>query len=342
MEFKTDTLSPPNTINNQAVAHLMRDVLYALLPGTLAMFWFFGWGVLLNISLAVGFALLLESFMLYLRKRPIRPFLMDYSAIVTAWLLGLSLPPLAAWWLILVAVFFAIVIAKHIYGGLGYNPFNPAMVGYAVVLISFPVEMTQWLSAYNLHAELMSLSDSIKAVFIGMNTTQWDTLTSATPLDDLKTNLLLNLSISESMSGDQYGYFAGKGWEWTSLAFLLGGLWLIYRKVITWHIPIAMLASLGLIASLFWLWDNQQFASPLFHLLSGAALLGAFFIATDPISASTTPMGKLIYAAGIGFSVYIIRTWGGFPDGVAFSVIIMNMAVPLIDYYTKPRIFGMH
>ncbi|HHC74601.1 MAG TPA: electron transport complex subunit RsxD [Thiothrix sp.] len=341
MEFKTDTLSPANTLNPQAVSSLMRDVAYALLPGTLVMFYFFGWGVLLNISLAITFAIILESFMLYLRQRPIRPFLGDYSALVTAWLLGLSLPPLAAWWLILVAIFFAIVIAKHLYGGLGYNPFNPAMVGYAVVLISFPIEMTQWLSAQYFHAELFSFTESLNTVFFGLSHTQWDALTSATPLDHLKTNLHLNITISESMNSEQYGWLAGKGWEWISLAFLMGGVWLIYRKVITWHIPFAFLLGLTLIASFFWLWDSESYASPLFHVLSGAAILGAFFIATDPVSASTTPTGKLIYAAGIGLSTYIIRTWGGFPDGVAFSVIIMNMAVPLIDYYTKPRVFSM-
>jgi electron transport complex protein RnfD len=341
MEFKTDTIANKDTVDSQQVSKLMRQVLYALLPGTLAMFWFFGWGVLLNITLAGTFAVLLEAIMLKLRQRPIKPFLSDNSALVTGWLLGLSIPALSSWWLILLAVFFAIVIAKHLYGGLGYNPFNPAMVGYAVVLISFPVEMTQWLSAYAFHAAQMDLLEAIKWVFNPPAAQHWDALTMATPLDHVKTNLLMDISVSQSLQGEQYGLFAGTGWEWVSVAYLAGGLWLIYKKVISWHIPIAMLASIAVIAGIFWLVSNESYSSPLFHIFSGGVMLGAFFIATDPVSASTTPLGKLIYAAGIGFSIYIIRVWGGFPDGVAFSVIIMNMAVPLIDYYTKPRIFGM-
>lgn len=342
MDFKTDTLSTQQHINSQAVSQLMKQVLYALLPGTLAMFWFFGWGVLLNITLAISFAMGLEALMLHLRKRPLMPFLSDYSAIVTGWLLGLSIPPFSSWWLILLAIFFAIVIAKHLYGGLGYNPFNPAMVGYAVVLISFPIEMTQWVSAQSPHAEIIGLWDSIKWVF-GFNpsSASWDALTAATPLDHLKTNVGMGTSVQQSLQAEQYGWFAGKGWEWVSLGYLLGGAWLIHKKVITWHIPVAMLLGLGAFATLFWLINSAQYASPLFHLFSGGVMLGAFFIATDPVSASTTPTGKLIYAAGIGISVYIIRNWGGFPEGVAFSVIIMNMAVPLIDYYTQPKVFGM-
>jgi len=166
-------------------------------------------------------------------------------------------------------------------------------------------------------------------------------VTMATPLDYIKTNLMRDISLSKSMSeGAPFGFLAGKAWEWVSLAYLAGGLWLITKKVITWHIPVALLVSLSLISSLFWFIDSDIYASPLFHLLSGATMLGAFFIATDPISASTTPMGKLIYAAGIAFFIYIIRIWGAYPDGVAFAVIIMNMAAPMIDHYTQPKIFG--
>lgn len=341
MDFKTTTFSSPSHIDNRHVSLMMRQVLYALVPGTLTLMWFFGWGVLSNIILAIGFALLFETVMLKLRNRPIVPFLSDYSAVVTGWLLGLAMPSASPWWLLLIAMFFAIVIAKQLYGGLGYNPFNPAMIGYAVVLISFPVEMTRWSSPITQGLLDSSLSDTFVRVFDVVANNAWDAMTMATPLDHIKTNLMRDVTVQQSMSDSQIlGLFAGQAWEWVSLAYLLGGVWLIYKKVITWHIPVAMLVSLLAISSVFWLFSPDQFASPLFHLFTGATMLGAFFIATDPISASTTPVGKLIYAAGIAFFVYVIRIWGGYPDGIAFAVIIMNMAVPLIDYYTQPKIFG--
>jgi electron transport complex protein RnfD len=340
MQFKTDSASAAANIDNQHVAAMMRNVIYALLPAVLTLFWFFGWGVLSNLVLAIGFAVLLEILMLKLRQRPIIPFLSDYSAVVSGALLGLAMPSASPWWLLLIAVFFAIVIAKQLYGGLGYNPFNPAMIGYAVVLVSFPVEMTRWLSPLELSFAVGNLDDTLSRV-LSLSTTVWDGVTMATPLDYVKTNLMRDISLTQSMSeGIQFGWLAGKAWEWVSLAYLVGGLWLIYKKVITWHIPVALLLTLSLISSLFWLIDANTYASPLFHLLSGATMLGAFFIATDPVSASTTPMGKLIYAAGIAFFIYIIRIWGAYPDGVAFAIIIMNMAAPMIDHYSQPKIFG--
>jgi len=138
-----------------------------------------------------------------------------------------------------------------------------------------------------------------------------------------------------------FGYLAGHGWEFVSIAYLMGGSWLIHRKVITWHIPLTLLVTIAGISGIFWLINPEIYSPPIFHLLAGGTMLGAFFIATDPITASTTPLGKLFYAASIGFFIYVIRVWGsGYPDGVAFSVIIMNMAVPMIDYYTQPKVFG--
>ncbi len=340
MEFKTVTTQTQSHIDNQAVASMMRQVIYALIPAVAALFYFFGWGIITNIVLAVSFALLSEAITLKLRHRPIRAFLSDYSAAVTGLLLALAMPTASPWWLLFIAVFFAIVIAKQLYGGLGYNPFNPAMIGYAVVLISFPVEMTRWLSPQDASSALMNFGDTLQRVLSYSNTV-WDGMTMATPLDHVKTNLIRDISVNDTMAtGTQFGLFAGKAWEWISLMYLFGGLWLIYKKVITWHIPMALLLGLAVISTGFWLIDANQYSPPLFHLFSGATMLGAFFIATDPISSSTTPHGKLIYAAGIAFLVYIIRVWGGYPDGMAFAVIIMNMGVPLIDYYTKTKIFG--
>ncbi len=326
------------TLPNRNVSQVMQEVVYALIPGTLVLLWYFGWGTLSNWFLGIGFAVGLEALMLKLRDRPLQPFLSDYSAVITGWLLAVAMPAYSPWWLMLIACIFAIVIAKQLYGGLGYNPFNPAMIGYAAMLVSYPVQMTIWPAPVSFSFAHIDFIQALQ--HIAGNATNWDALTAATPLDTVKVNLGLHKSLSDIYAQGQFGWLGGQAWQWVSGAWLLGGIWLLYRQIITWHIPVAFLAGLSIMATLFWLINAQHFASPIFHLFSGAAMLGAFFIATDPVSASTTPLGKLIYAGGIGVFTYIIRTWGGYPDAVAFSVIIMNMAVPLIDYYTQPRVYG--
>ncbi|MDX1335537.1 MAG: electron transport complex subunit RsxD [Gammaproteobacteria bacterium] len=340
MLFKTT--SSPYISTAPDVSAVMRQVLYALVPGTLASIWYFGWGVLINLVLAILFAISLEAIMLKLRGRPIKPFLSDYSAVVTAWLFTLALPPLAPWWLILIGIFFAIVVAKHLYGGLGYNPFNPAMVGYVVLLISFPREMTLWLPPSPLAEHHLSLMESLRVVFTGAlaEGLTWDAITMATPLDEVKTGLSMERTITEIRTSPLFGDFGGVGWEWIRNWFAIGGLWLLYKRVADWRIPLAVIIGLGLVATPFYLTNPDSFASPAFHVFSGAVIVGAFFIATDPVSASTTPNGRWIYGLGIGILIYIIRTWGGYPDGVAFAVLLMNMAAPTIDYFTKPRVYG--
>ena len=336
--MKFTKVTSANLHNNANVTRVMREVLFALIPGIVLYVYFFGWSIIINISLATLTALCAETVMLMLRKRPIAPFLSDYSAILTAVLLALALPTLAPWWLIVIATLFAIVIAKHLYGGLGYNPFNPAMVGYVVVMISFPQYMTQWL----LPDQNMSLMQTIALHFqqASYNGLPIDSITSATPIDSIKTGLSLDKTITDIRSAPIFGEIGGHGWEWIGGGFLLGGLWLIFRKLIGWQIPVSMLGSIIVIAGLFNLLDPAHYADPLIHIFSGGTLLAAFFIATDPVTASTTPKGRIIYAIGIGLFTYIIRNWGGYPDGIAFAVLLMNMAVPTIDYYTQPRVFG--
>ncbi len=340
MKFKTT--SSPFISSAPDVGAVMRQVIYALVPGTLATAWYFGWGVLINLALAIFFALALEALMLKLRKREIKPFLTDYSAVVTAWLFTLCLPPLAPWWLVLIGIFFAIVVAKHLYGGLGYNPFNPAMIGYVVVLISFPREMTLWLAPSMLSDYQPGFVESLMIILTGEPTSHatWDTLTMATPLDEMRTGLSMDRTISEIRSSPLFGDFGGVGWEWIRNYFALGGFWLVYKRIIDWRIPLAIIVGLGVVASPFYLMNPDSYASPAFHVFSGAIIVGAFYIATDPVSASTTPRGRIIFGLGIGILTYIIRTWGGYPDGLAFAVLLMNMAAPMIDYYTKPRVFG--
>jgi electron transport complex protein RnfD len=233
---------------------------------------------------------------------------------------------------------FAIVIAKHLYGGLGYNPFNPAMIAYAALLVSFPLEMTIWPNAVGGFGSV-DLGTTLAKV-LGSGVANWDAYTHATALDSVKIGLSLHQSTQQVMQGESVGLLGSQGWEWVNLAYLIGGGWMLYKRVITWHIPVAMLAGLVVLASTFWLLNTNQYPSPLFHLLSGATMLGAFFIATDPVTASTTPVGKLVFGFSMGALVYVIRTWGGYPDAVAFAVLIMNMAVPLIDTYTQPRVYG--
>lgn len=335
-------LQSPYISEAPSVSTIMLKVLLALVPGIIAYVWVYGSGVLVNIALATITALLTELVMLHLRGRPVKPFITDYSAVITAWLLALAIPPLSPWWLIVVGTLFAIVFAKQLYGGLGYNPFNPAMVGYAVLLISFPALMTKWPATLAIAQTKLSFADQLHYIFGGLlpGEAKLDAVTSATPLDYLKTQLKLNHEVASVTQAPLFGAIGGKGNEYVTAAYLLGGLYLWQQKIISWHLPVAFLGTLALMAGVFWLASPAHFASPLFHLFCGASMLGAFFIITDPVSGPTTPNGKLYFAAGVAIITYLIRVYGGYPDGVAFAVIFMNICVPLIDAHTQPRVFG--
>ena len=328
----------PFLLKNASVSQVMTQVCIALIPGILAYVWLIGPAILVQLVIASLAALLAESFMLKVRGKPQAMFLSDGSAIVTAWLIALTFPPLAPWWLVALGTVFAIVVAKHLYGGLGQNPFNPAMVAFAVCIVAFPALMSQWPSV----GLRMPLVDQMN-VILGL-APRVDALSGATPLDSLKTALKLgegSVDVAQLLANqDIFGNFAGRGWEWVAGGYLLGGLWLWQRKLITWHVPFAFIAAMTLLSGALWLYNPAHFASPLFHLLSGGAMLGAFFIATDPVSGCTTPRGKLIFGAGAGLLAYTIRVFGGYPDGVAFAVLLMNLSAPLIDLLTQPPVFG--
>ena len=331
-------VTSPHAHGPLTTAQVMRTVLLATIPGVVALTHFFGFGTLVNIAFACIVALACEALALKLRKRELRFYLNDASALVTATLLAIAMPPGSPWWLIAVGVAFSIFIAKHLYGGIGYNPFNPAMVGYVVLLISFPVEMTAWLAPSGVNAtNTPGLWQSLQACFVPASV---DAVTMATPLDLLKQNKSL-LMDSLWQQNPQFGRWAGVGWEWANLGFLAGGIYLLYKRIFTWHAPVAMLVSLGLMSALFY--DGGSSASggsPLFHLLSGGTMFGAFFIVTDPVTSAVSNRGRLIYGALIGLLIYVIRIWGNYPDAVAFAVLIMNFAAPFIDYYTQPRTYG--
>ena len=324
-----------------SVTRIMAWVLGALVPGIAAYVWLFGPAILVTLALATITAVAAEAAMLKARGYPLRPFLFDLSAVVTAWLLALSLPPLAPWWLIVTGVLAAIVVAKHLYGGLGQNIFNPAMVGYAVLIVSFPVQMTQWAGPLELTGTALTLGESATLIFGGeLPRATLDAVTMATPLDTLRTGLLQQLTVDETLRQPIFGAVGGVGFEWLAVAFWVGGLILWARRIIGWQIPMAFLAGILLAAGLLHFVDAGRYGSPLFHFFSPSVALGAFFIATDPVSGATTPRGKLIFGFGAGVLTIVIRTWGGFPDGVAFAILLMNLSVPLIDQYTQPRIYG--
>lgn len=332
-------LSSPHAHGPMSTAKVMRLVLLATIPGVLAQTWFFGFGTLSNLLIACGCALAFEALALKLRGRPIGFYLNDASALVTAVLLAIALPPAAPFWLIAVGCGFAILICKQLYGGMGYNPFNPAMGAYVLLLISFPVEMTNWLAPTgSFNGDLLGPIDALRTSFGVAG--EFDAISMATPLDVLKQNNSLLLEGLWAQS-PQFGLIAGTGWEWVNIGFAIGGLYLLYRRVFTWHAPLSMLLALSIMSTLFY--DGGSSASggsPLFHLFSGATMLAAFFIVTDPVTSAVSNKGRVVYGATIGVLIYLIRHWGNYPDAVAFAVLLMNFAAPFIDHYTQPRTYG--
>jgi electron transport complex protein RnfD len=326
------------------VGSTMRHVMYALIPAGLAYSWYFGPGLLINVVVAAIFCVGGETVMLLLRGKPIQSALSDYSALVTAVLFAFALPALTPWWVTATGALFGIVVAKHLYGGLGFNIFNPAMAGYVVVLVAFPLHLNLWVAPRigDIDYQFLSVIETVRYTLTGAlpDYLPFDAVSRATPLDVVKAGLNNMITFDEMRYLPIMGDFGGRGWEWVGNFTALGGGWLMLKKIIRWHIPVGVLAGLLLPAGLLYALEPGAHASPGFYLFSGSTILCAFFIATDPVSAATSPKGRLIYGAGIGFLIYAIRRWGSYADGVAFAVLIMNMATPAIDYLTRPHIVG--
>ncbi|PCM51157.1 electron transport complex subunit RsxD [Pseudomonas fluorescens] len=319
----------PREAPDDRLQQAMKRVLLATLPGLLALFWFYGWGVLINLILAASTALLIEAGVARLRRQPLQPTLSDGSALVSATLLAAAIPPYCPWWLTVTAVASGLLFGKHLYGGIGKNPFNPAMLGFALAMLLFPQPMTHW------PAHGMSLQTAFAQVLnLGQAPDAW---VQATALDSLRINK--SLTMDELFAANPaFGRFGGRGVEWINLAFLAGGLFLLQRRVIAWQAPVGMLTSLFVVSLLCWNGSgSDSHGSPLFHLLSGATMLGAFFIITEPVSGAKSSLARLLFGVGVGLLTYLIRTWGGYPDGVAFAVLLMNLCVPALERFAAAR-----
>ena len=325
-----------------SVSTMMLHVLVALVPAAFAHVWYFGPGFIFNLIIASIFCVGGEALMMQARGRKPEIALTDFSVLVTAALLAFALPSLTPWWVTATGSIFAVVVAKHLYGGLGNNLFNPAMVGYVVVLISFPQHLTAWPAPAELAALGFGPLETLQTIFSGEppGAATWDAITAATALDAVRNGTTAGQPIAAIEQAPAFGILAGHGWEWVALWYAIGGGWLLARRIISWHVPVAVAGSVLLFSTAGWLLDPHSHPTPLFDLFSGAVLLGAFFIATDPVSGCASPRGRLIFGAGVGILTLVIRRWGGYPDGIAFAVLLMNLAAPLIDRFTRPRIFG--
>ncbi|WP_448566092.1 electron transport complex subunit RsxD [Thalassotalea ganghwensis] len=340
--------SPHNHAQSKTSA-LMRLVIYALIPGIITQWYFFGWGNLIHIILAIATALIAEFTVLSLRNKPVAVQLFDGSGILTAILLGISLPALAPWWITVIGTIFAIVIVKQLYGGLGHNPFNPAMAAYVMLLVSFPMQMTLWQPPLELMTVNLDFINTLTVILteysqegysVSQLRTHIDGFTMATPLDTVKTSLTVGKTIEESLNNIVFIDGLGIGWFWLNVAFLAGGIVLLIKKAIPLALPVSFLASIFVFTLVAFLISPDSNASTLFHWFSGATMLGAFFILTDPVTCATSTKGRIIYGAVAGLLVCLIRKFGGYPDAVAFAVLLCNMAAPLIDQYTRPRTYG--
>ncbi len=338
-------IAAPHAHEPVSVQRAMGLVLLALLPGTAVGLYQFGWPALNLFLVTVVAALVVEAGCLAIAGKPIRRFLLDGSAVLTAWLLAMSLPPWAPWWIGVTGAIIAILLAKQVFGGLGQNLFNPAMAARVALLISFPVEMTTFLEPHTLFGSASpGFLDSLGITFGGGFAI--DQVSSATVLGHTRTELGRGIGLEEALTGHfdwqalSLGSASGSLGETSAILLLAGGLFLIWKRIITWHIPVAMLVTLGGLAAIFHGISPERYPSLLVHLVSGASLLGAFFIATDPVTSPVSPRGQLIFGAGCGLLVFVIRTWAGYPEGVAFAILLMNACTPLIDHWFRPRIYG--
>ena len=316
--------SSPHVHSGETTEQVMRAVIYSLLPACAVAVYFFGLPALIVLLIATLGCVAAEVVFQRLLGQPVT--ISDGSAVITGILLALNLPPTSPWWMTLFGAVVAIGIGKQVFGGLGYNLFNPALVARVVLLISFPVHMTKWTLPTPLGSGL-------------------DAVTAATPLGEWKTAVMLTGKLPESMQGGYLDYLLGNMpgcvGEVSALALLLGAAYLFRRKILTWHIPLSYVGSVVILSGAFWLADPSKYPNPVFHLLTGGLVLGAFYMATDMVTTPVSPRGMVLFGVGCGVLTVLIRLFGGYPEGVSFAILLMNAATPLIDRYFRPRTFGI-
>jgi electron transport complex protein RnfD len=315
--------SSPHIHSGETTTGVMRAVIYSLLPACGVAVYFFGPSALSVLLIATLGCLATEVVCQRLMGQPVT--IADGSAAITGILLAFNLPPTSPWWLTLLGAVIAIAIGKQVYGGLGSNPFNPALVARVVLLISFPVQMTTWSAPALVGSGL-------------------DLVTTATPLGEWKNAVMLTGEMPTGLEGGLPSYFLGTMpgciGEVSALALLLGAAYLFYRRILTWHIPVAFVGTVIMLSGLFWLINPAKYPSPAFHLVTGGLILGAFFMATDMVTTPVSIRGMLVFGVGCGLLTVLIRLFGGYPEGVSFAILLMNAATPLIDRYTRPKTFG--
>lgn len=341
-----EAIASPHAHGGNTVGRTMVRVQLALVPATLYGFWLFGWPSFFLWLLTVVSCLVFEAMALRMTgSTRVRKTLFDGSALLTGWLLAMTLPPWAPWWVAVVGGFIAIVIGKQVFGGVGQNVFNPAMVARVALLVSFPVPLTQWVLPMSLAS--VPAPDFLQGLHIFVTSAPpLDGIASASLLGHTKTEMSRGIDLLQSLTAANapalswFGTRAGSLGESASLLILAGGLYLLATGVITWHTPVAVLAGLAIPAAIGHAVDPAHYLGVAEHLLSGAAMLGAFFIATDYVTSPNTGPGQIVFGLCIGLITWIIRTWGGYPEGMAFAVLMMNALTPVIDRLVKPRILG--
>ena len=321
----------PHIHTTDSVRKIMYSVIFAMIPAMLVSVYFFGLDAVRIIGVSVVACVAVEYLIQkYLLKGDVT--INDGSAVITGVLLAFNVPANLPTWIIIIGAIFAIAIAKMAFGGLGKNPFNPALVGRVFLLISFPAQMTTWPIPKPLFAKSVT-----------------DALTGATPLGLLKDGHLANKTIDQIMSDPAMpdyiqqlvGFQTGSLGEMAAIALLIGAAYIFYKKVITWHIPVSYLLTALLFAAIFWLIDPTYYADPLFHLITGGMILGVFYMATDMVTSPMSAKGQIIFGIGCGLLTMIIRFWGSYPEGVSFAILIMNAFTPLINKSFKPKRFGV-
>lgn len=338
-------VASPHAHGGNSVGRTMLRVQLALTPATLYGFWLYGWPSFFLWGLTIAACLGFEALSLKLAGcTRIRQTLFDGSAALTGWLLAMTLPPWAPWWVAVLGGFIAIVIGKQVFGGIGQNVFNPAMVARVALLVSFPLPLTQWILPLPLST--MATPDFVASLRIFLTSLPVpDAITSATLLGHAKTELSRGVDLLQALRHGEglmsaIGMRPGSFGESASWLILGGGLYLLLTRVISWHIPVGVLLGIGIPALIGHAVDPGRYLSAESHLLSGALMLGAFFIATDYVTSPNTAAGQLSFGLGVGLLTWVIRTVGAYPEGMAFAILLMNALTPVIDRYVKPRILG--